>query len=174
MIEMRRRIWWQIIILDARSSEDQGLDPTIVETITDTQFPRNLNDNDFDMDTKDMPESRKGCTEMTFGLMRFKISSVLRRIQYVPAGFRGKRCFGGKFGHGGFGGFGGHHGPHGPNMVEKKKEMIEKLQQELEDQYLKDCDLTVPIYWVIATVSRLIISKMWLVCVPGAPKRCVC
>jgi hypothetical protein len=37
-IEMRRRLWWQVCILDARSSEDHGCDPTIVEAQYDTKM----------------------------------------------------------------------------------------------------------------------------------------
>lgn len=37
-IEMRRRLWWQVCILDARSSEDHGCDPTIVEAQFDTKM----------------------------------------------------------------------------------------------------------------------------------------
>jgi hypothetical protein len=39
-IEMRRRLWWQVCILDARSSEDHGCDPTIVEAQFDTKMVR--------------------------------------------------------------------------------------------------------------------------------------
>jgi hypothetical protein len=37
-IEMRRRLWWQVCILDARASEDHGCDPTIVEAQYDTKM----------------------------------------------------------------------------------------------------------------------------------------
>jgi hypothetical protein len=37
-IEMRRRLWWQVCILDARASEDHGCDPTIVEAQFDTKM----------------------------------------------------------------------------------------------------------------------------------------
>ncbi len=37
-IEMRRRLWWQVCILDSRSSEDHGCDPTIVEAQFDTKM----------------------------------------------------------------------------------------------------------------------------------------
>jgi len=37
-IEMRRRLWWQVCILDARSSEDHGCDPTISEASFDTKM----------------------------------------------------------------------------------------------------------------------------------------
>jgi hypothetical protein len=41
-IEMRRRLWWQVCILDARSSEDHGCDPTIIEAQFDTKMVCNL------------------------------------------------------------------------------------------------------------------------------------
>lgn len=37
-IEMRRRLWWQVCILDARSAEDQGCDPSIHEALFDTKM----------------------------------------------------------------------------------------------------------------------------------------
>jgi hypothetical protein len=37
-IEMRRRLWWQVCVLDSRSSEDHGCDPTIVEAQFDTKM----------------------------------------------------------------------------------------------------------------------------------------
>jgi hypothetical protein len=37
-VEMRRRLWWQVCILDARSSEDQGCDPSIHEALFDTKM----------------------------------------------------------------------------------------------------------------------------------------
>jgi hypothetical protein len=41
-VEMRRRLWWQVCILDARASEDHGCDPTIVEAQFDTKMVRYL------------------------------------------------------------------------------------------------------------------------------------
>jgi hypothetical protein len=37
-VEMRRRLWWQVCILDARASEDHGCDPTIIEAQYDTKM----------------------------------------------------------------------------------------------------------------------------------------
>jgi hypothetical protein len=146
-IEMRRRIWWQAVLLDALTSEDYGCDPTLIESITDTQLPRNINDSDFGPDTLEIPDSKTGCTEMTFGLIRFEISACLRKIQYVPPSIPGGKIR--VMLH-------GHHG------IETKKEMIHNLQQRIESHYIRDSDLSVPIYWVIATASRLILSKMLL------------
>lgn len=39
-IEMRRRLWWQVCVLDARASEDHGCDPSIVEAQFDAKMVR--------------------------------------------------------------------------------------------------------------------------------------
>jgi hypothetical protein len=107
-------------------------------------MPLNVNDSDLDPSMTSFPEAKTGCTEMTFGLIRFEITTTLRRLQYIPPGPR--KC--NKF--------------FGEMSLEKKENWIKECHQRLEDRYLKDCDMTVPLYWVIATVSRLIMSKMWL------------
>lgn len=142
--EMRRRLWWQICILDSRASEDHGCDPTITEQSFDTQMPLNVNDEDISPNMTSFPETKLGCTEMTFGLIRFEIVAVLRRIQYVPPG--PKQC--NQF--------------FATVSLEQKEQWISESHAKIEERYLKHCDMSVPLYWVIATVARLIMSKMWL------------
>ncbi|KAL0256577.1 hypothetical protein SLS55_008972 [Diplodia seriata] len=143
-IEVRRRLWWQVCILDARASEDHGCDPTIVEASFDTQIPLNVNDVDLYPSMTEFPEERTGCTEMTFCLVRFEVANVYRRIQYVPPGpVRCNRFL-------------------SSVSLEQKERWITEVHSKIEEKYLKDCDMTIPLFWVIATVSRLIMSKMWL------------
>lgn len=144
-IEMRRRLWWQVCILDARASEDHGCDPTIVEAQFDTQMPLNVNDADLDPNMKEFPESRIGFTEMTFCIIRFEVANIFRRILYVPPG--PNRC-----------------NQFFANLtIPEKEKWISECHQRLEEKYLKHCDMSVPLYWVTATISRLVMSKMWLV-----------
>lgn len=144
-IEMRRRLWWQVCILDARASEDHGCDPTIVEAQFDTQMPLNVNDTDLDPDMKEFPEGRVGFTEMTFCIIRFEVANIFRRILYIPPG--PNRC-----------------SAYFANLsIPEKEKWISECHQRLEEKYLKNCDMSVPLYWVTATISRLIMSKMWLV-----------
>jgi hypothetical protein len=60
-IEMRRRLWWQICILDSRASEDHGCDPTITEQSFDTQMPLNVDDIDLCPSMASFPEPKLGC-----------------------------------------------------------------------------------------------------------------
>ncbi|ORY06889.1 fungal-specific transcription factor domain-domain-containing protein [Clohesyomyces aquaticus] len=144
-IEMRRRLWWQVCILDARASEDHGCDPTIVEAQFDTKMPLNVNDSDLDPNMTDFPTERVGFTDMTFCIIRFEVANIFRRILYIPPGTN--RC-----------------NQYFANLsIPEKEKWISDCHQRLEDKYLKDCDMSNPLCWVTATVSRLVMSKMWLI-----------
>jgi hypothetical protein len=144
-VEMRRRLWWQVCILDTRASEDHGCDPTITEQSFDTKMPLNVNDVDITPDMKEFPSVKHGCTDMSFCLIRFEVSNTFRSINYIPPG-PPKQCT-----------------EHlaGITLQEKEK-WITECHERLEERYLKDCDMSVPLFWVTATVARLMMSKMWL------------
>ncbi|KAF2006287.1 hypothetical protein P154DRAFT_517921 [Amniculicola lignicola CBS 123094] len=144
-IEMRRRLWWQVCILDARSSEDHGCDPTIVEATFDTKMPLNVNDVDLKPTMLEFPKERIGFTDMTFCLIRFEVANMFRRILFVPPGPDRCNVFFANL------------------TIPQKEKWISDCHQRLEDKYLQNCDMTIPLYWVTATISRLVMSKMWLI-----------
>ncbi|KAK2872039.1 hypothetical protein FQN49_002615, partial [Arthroderma sp. PD_2] len=141
--EMRRRLWWHICILDFRSSEDYGCDPFIHESSYDTRLPLNINDDDIAPDSTVSPEEREGCTETSFFLIRCEITVVNRRLSFVPPS-SSCRVVASSY-----------------SMAERE-ELINKLSTNLETRFVQHCDMTVPIHWVCATVSRLVIAKLWL------------
>ncbi|RMZ15835.1 hypothetical protein D0860_01367 [Hortaea werneckii] len=144
-VEMRRRLWWQVCLLDIRASEDHGCDPTIVEQSFDTRMPLNINDADIKPGMTEFPAERQGCTDMSFCLIRFEVANTFRRINYVPPG-ASRPCQ-----------------EHFASVtLEDKERWITECHQRLEERYLKHCDMSVPLFWVTATVSRLMMSKMWL------------
>jgi hypothetical protein len=141
--EMRRRLWWQISLLDNRAAEDHGVDPTFTEQFYDTQIPLNLNDDDIYPGMKEYPKERVGATEMTFCLIRYEIGVFSRRFTFnAPGGqvpFQGQQL-----------------------SLDDKERLIDECHRKLEEKYLQHCDMNMPIYWVTATVARLILAKMWL------------
>ncbi|KAL8757486.1 MAG: hypothetical protein Q9199_002179 [Rusavskia elegans] len=143
--EMRRRLWWQIVHLDLRASEDHGSEPTILEQSFDTRFPLNIQDEDIDTSMKEPPPEREGATEMTFDLIRYSVSTTARRLSYVPPGPGKCRKRSEMF------------------TLEHKERLIDELHQHIENKYLKHCDMNVPIHWVAGTVVRLVLAKMWLI-----------
>nr|POE99356.1 bikaverin cluster transcription factor bik5 [Quercus suber] len=140
--EMRRRLWWQVCVLDTRSSEDHGCDPTIIEQTFDTNLPLNVNDVDLYPDMKELPADKLGCTDMSFCRIRFEVSNTFRRINYIPPG------------------------PKSPNLphvtLEDKERWLTDCHDKLQERFLKHCDMSVPLFWVTATVARLMMCKMWL------------
>jgi hypothetical protein len=143
-IEMRRRLWWQVCILDTRASEDHGCDPTIIEQSFDTKMPLNINDADISPDMKEFPPERQGCTDISFCLIRFEVANTFRRILYVPPGPKACNEY------------------FSSVALQDKEKWITACHNRLEERYLKHCDMSVPLFWVTATVARLMMSKMWL------------
>ena len=143
--EMRRRFWWQLCTLDVRASEDHGCDPSIMEQCFDTKFPLNINDEDIAPNTREAPAEHEGATEMTFDLIRYSVSTTVRRLSYAPPGPGPCRT------------------RNAGLSLEDKEHMIEELHQYLEKKYLRHCDTKIPLHWVAATVARLIMAKMWLI-----------
>jgi hypothetical protein len=45
----------------------------------------------------------------------------------------------------------------------QKEELVKQLHEKLESKYLVHCKDAGPLYWVAATVSRLIVAKMGLI-----------
>ncbi|PKY05134.1 hypothetical protein P168DRAFT_304196 [Aspergillus campestris IBT 28561] len=65
--EMRRRVWATVLMSDIMISNQMGMPRMISDWKCDTTEPRNLNDADFDEDTKELPSPRPE-TELTTAL----------------------------------------------------------------------------------------------------------
>jgi hypothetical protein len=135
-VEQRRRLWWQVCMIDTRASEDHGCDPTIMEESFDTKLPLNINDQDMTPEMTEFPLERKGMTSISFCLLRYEVSNTFRRLNYIP--------------------------PQSSITLEDKERWIAECHQKLEERYLQHCDMNVPLFWVTATVARMMMSKMWL------------
>lgn len=79
--EMRRRIWWHMVITDSQNSMVSGLDHWMVHTHWDTKMPQNVNDADLFPESKDPIRPREGPTEMALCHISYQIASFLVRAQ---------------------------------------------------------------------------------------------
>lgn len=154
--EMRRRLWWQVVLLDTRASEDFGSDPSIVDFSYDTEYPLSINDDDLKPSAIDFPAPQPRVSEMTFCLIRFEICALTRKLTYSPPGQTPCEKMG--------------------NIItlEDKERMVRDFSQHFEERYLQHCEDAGPLYWVAATVARLILAKMSLIIyhpltTPGKP-----
>ncbi|KAL4961319.1 putative C6 transcription factor [Aspergillus stella-maris] len=140
--EMRRRLWWHVVLLDLRSSEDHGTDVQIHDRMFDTRLPLNVNDTDLSPNSKERPTPRVEFTDMTFFLIRCDICYALRRVAYTCPNTSGAVA-----------------GPTPDNCGS----VVQTVNRHIEQQYLQHCDTSDPIQWISATVARLMLTKMWLV-----------
>ncbi|KKZ60094.1 hypothetical protein EMCG_00785 [[Emmonsia] crescens] len=141
--EMRRRLWWNICLLDFQVAEDHGCDPFIYEPFYDTRIPLNINDDDICQESTETPEERVECTESTFSLIRCEIVAAARRLSYIaPSSACSKTST--------------------DISLEHREELILELSKRLEERYVQHCAMTTPILWACATISRLAISRLWL------------
>lgn len=72
--EMRRRIWWQIIMQDAKLSIVSGINHSFLKDTFDTKQPLNLSDADLFPGSTEPLQSREGPTEMAFGLITNRLA----------------------------------------------------------------------------------------------------
>ena len=138
-IEMRRKVWWAVYMLDVRASEDQGTDLTITSGSFDTRIPSNFNDEDIDPDTKQMPTERNGVTNMSFARIFFGIGDIMRQMMTTSV-------------------------RDGAAGLEEQSRLLNQIYQKFEQGY---CQYTTEsgnvAYWVGVTIARLSMAKMTLI-----------
>jgi hypothetical protein len=134
--EMRRRLWWQINVLEIRASEDRGSPPMVLDY--STKLPSNVNDEDLSPTSAQEVTEHLSGTEMTFCLMCQEVTGVVRLLHDVS--YRGAR------------------------IVERKdrEEMIKEIGERLESKYLAHCDPAIPIFWACSIVKHTMVLKGWL------------
>lgn len=143
MREMRRRLWWQICILDIHAAEDRGSHSMIHEANFTTKPPLNINDEDMSPDTIEPLMARTGFTTMTFCAVNHEVFMFHRRCNLM--GYSS-----------------GNLATPQPMKAEDQITMMTELQEHLKEKYLIHCDLRNPIAWVTVTVTRLIVKRFWL------------
>jgi hypothetical protein len=84
-IEFRRRLWWQIMLLDNRSAQLSGASTSSMATDWDTKMPSNLNDGDLIPGMLELPLAHSGQTEMIFCLVICEIAKFFKDLSAKSA-----------------------------------------------------------------------------------------
>lgn len=145
-VEMRRRLWWVLCLLDMRSAEEQGTELIISERIHDTRLPLNVNDSDLDPDMTDFPEERQGATDMSFSLVRYEVCTFARSM-HMAASATSTCC------------------PDLQTTAQEKEQALKAVYDRVERKYLKGTSNkeTNLLHWVASLIGRLIMAKLGLV-----------
>ncbi|KAI9771940.1 MAG: hypothetical protein M1835_006333, partial [Candelina submexicana] len=144
-VEMRRRLWWQIMILDGRAAQLAGTGLSVLDRLTDTKAPLNINDSDLYPNMREPPVEHTGVTEMIFTLVRCEIGNHLHRS-------------GNKSYDGGWKQLGDPTVP----LADKDKG-IDELEGRIESKFLRYCDPVIPLHLLSTILAKSAVSKMRLV-----------
>lgn len=135
-VEMCRRVWWAMCLLDQKVSEDQGTHMVYASLDFDTKYPLNINDADISPQTTVTPTERYGVTDVSFARISAALTDVHRQL--LSSGL--------------------------DLTFKEKHSLIEEVFQKFQAQYLQyttdtDGGLT---YWVSVCMARLVMAKLTL------------
>ena len=137
-VEMRRRAWWVVLLLDVRASEDQGTETTIQKAGFDTRLPLNINDADLDPESEHPPVEHTGMTEITFT----RASAAIADISIQMAG-KIKSS---------------------PSSLEDHSKFLNEVEQMYNDGVVQHViEPNSIIHWTAVTAGRVVIGKLTLI-----------
>ena len=140
---MRRRLWWQIILLEARGAEFSGVCQTSHGLEWTTRLPLNVNDSTLHPSMKELPAEHNGPTEMMHCLIRYEFGQALKREtgQSTYDGSMKKLSS-------------------SEVPVKTKEQAIQSMETLLQQKYLQYCDPSIPLHFISTLVASSILYKM--------------
>ncbi|EFE33235.1 C6 transcription factor, putative [Trichophyton benhamiae CBS 112371] len=140
--ENRRRLWWQILILDSRSAQLSGVAVNPDSYLFwDTRCPLNLNDSDLVPSMRELPAEYDGPTEMLFCRIRFEVGEYMRKLKALEHR---------------------HAEDNSAVRLAEESQLIDELETRLEERYLKKCDPSIPFHLLALYLGRSSVCQMRL------------
>lgn len=148
--EMRRRLWWQLRILDGDSAEICGFDKfrTLTADLRNPQLPSNINDDEMSPEMSSLITTTERATDMVFCALRcdlrtYWITNPIKELQRDKGDSiwtSWSRI----------------------TTVERDK-AIDKFEKALEDKFIRYCDPSQPIQFMATLSARAAVSTVRLV-----------
>ncbi|KAF2014532.1 hypothetical protein BU24DRAFT_348913 [Aaosphaeria arxii CBS 175.79] len=140
--EMRRRLWWQLIMLEGFAEKLAGSGGHVFTG--DTRCPSNLNDSDLFPGMKELPKEHHGATEMMFFLIRCHLGERFRTMTAPKSAFDGvwNRL------------------STSETPLPEKQTVIDELEAFYQDRYIQYCDESVPWHYLCIHLAKNVIALM--------------
>ena len=138
--EMRRRLFWQLLTLDIRASEDRGFEPIVANNSFDTAMPCNLNDEDFGHDSEHPLQGRIGRTDMTLCLLEMDALHINWNIILGSLTSGTKKL-----------------------SLNERENLVREYAHRVESTYLAGCDLSDQHGKLLCVIGQNWIHKLWLI-----------
>lgn len=142
--EMRRRVWWSLILFDTRTCELADYKTAMLAPTWDCRTPLNLNDFDLQPNMKEPPAVQEKSSEALFAVLRSEMGEFVRHsvfhLDFVNPALKAiaKDVQGG-------------HVPEGGELV--------ALEKMVEDRYLKFCNSKNPLHFMTIWTVRGYLAK---------------
>ncbi|KAI5460493.1 C6 transcription factor [Mariannaea sp. PMI_226] len=144
--EMNRRLWWSLVVFDARIGEMADLHATSLLPTWDCRIPLAVNDSDLREDMKESPQGQGKPTELLFAVCRSELADFVRHTNF----------------HLGFFGPGLKHTELGTQMGTEGAAM-DSFAKTVEEEYLKFCDPDNALHFMTIWTIRGSIAKYRLI-----------
>jgi hypothetical protein len=137
--ELRRRLWWSLILFDTRIGEmAEGFKTARLTPTWDCKIPLNVNDADFPPEKKEPPQVRREPTDTIFAVVRIEVADFIRHTMFNS-------------------GEGVQRG-----AIQEGSELV-SLEKTIENKYLKFLDPENPLHFMTIWTTRGYIAKYRLV-----------
>jgi hypothetical protein len=83
--EMRRRLWWSLVLFDSRVSALGDHKPTSLTPGWDCALPMNVSDSELREETKTAPKVQEQATEAIFAIVRSELGEYIRNSPFYIA-----------------------------------------------------------------------------------------
>ena len=132
-VQMRRRVFWQLLPLDGMSGQLSGTGIAISADSWDTKQPLNINDEDIWPGMETPPVERHGATDMIFCLARTEIGKFHQKVKPQLGNW---------------------------SKFWESKDMpaihsaLAEVERTMEEKYIRYCDFGIPIHCLAMAMAR--------------------
>lgn len=145
--EMRRRLWWSLVLFDARVGEMANWKTSTLDPTWDCNIPLNLNDSDLHTDMKRPPVAHGQGSEALFIAVRSELADFVRHASFhldftnpvlksVSRNYR--------------------------NSASSGERDITKFEERIESQFLRSCNHENPIQFMTLWTTRALLARYQL------------
>ena len=140
LAEMRRRLWWQLCSLESRGAEEGLARTNSILEDRNVALPANLFDFDLHPDMVECPQSRSGCTDMTFVLIRFETIRTMYRLWKIRKTHAQRS-----------------NGTEAADLKSEQRKSLQESKLRFETKYLQYLDQSRPYDWLCMSFAKAMI-----------------
>ncbi|KAH6714115.1 hypothetical protein BKA61DRAFT_56164 [Leptodontidium sp. MPI-SDFR-AT-0119] len=142
--ELRRRLWWALILFDTRVGEMADYKASTLTPLWDCRVPLNVGDADLQPQMKESPQAQNTFSDAIFAVVRSEVANFVRHTKW-HMDFSNPALLPVAQGH-------------QPHPISQGSEMG-SLETLIEENYLKLCDPEIPLHFMTIWTARALLSK---------------